>query len=199
MNKTFSLWLVICLCSGLTLWGCGGDGGGDGGSGGAGGNGNGNSAGGGSGNNNSGGGSGASCASVCGVLTACPSAGLDPATCMTVCEQTMSGGCRDCIANSSTCGDDCPAACSGGGMGGGGTGGSGMGGGGMGGGGNNQQGAPIGQECSFNSDCDGGFCIGGGLQDGYCSKTCTDFTDCPEFWDCADNPDGPGQVCLNNG
>ena len=193
MKAAFSWWCVICLCAGLSLWGCGSDGDGDGGSGGAGGTANNNSGNGNSGNNNSG---GASCASVCAVLAACPGA-LDSASCMILCDQMMSASCRDCMANSSECGNDCTAACSD--SGGGGDMNNGGGGGGMNNGGGSQQAGDLGQGCRFSSDCSTEVCIGGGIQDGYCSQACTDFTDCPDFWECSGNPDGPGQVCLNNG
>ncbi len=194
MNTPFSIWITLIVCCGLSLWGCGDEGGSGGGSGGSAGTGSSGTSGG-----------GASCASVCGVLSACPAALVDAASCPTICEQTMSASCRDCIADSNSCGAECMAACSapgGGGMNNGG-GGAGMnnggGGAGMNNGGGNQSGGGIGQGCTFNSDCASEICIGGGLQDGYCSQTCTDFTDCPEFWDCDNNPGGAGQACLNNG
>jgi Cys-rich repeat protein len=43
----------------------------------------------------------------------------------------------------------------------------------------------VGNDCSGNEQCKAGTCIFlSGMDYGYCSKTCTSFSQCPSFWDC---------------
>ena len=46
-------------------------------------------------------------------------------------------------------------------------------------------GRSIGETCEFNSDCSSYAClVVGGASFGYCTTTCSDWSDCPDGWDC---------------
>ncbi len=98
----------------------------------------------------------------------------------------------------------CPDACSesggwtgGGGGSGGGTAGSGGSSGGTGGG--TSTGSPLGGECQADPDCESQICLfKGDATFGYCSKTCEDWTECPDFWDCGSVGNASGTYCIQD-
>ncbi|MFO0658510.1 MAG: hypothetical protein U0165_01560 [Polyangiaceae bacterium] len=46
------------------------------------------------------------------------------------------------------------------------------------------------------SDCSGGQCWApDSISNGYCTRSCTTFADCPSFWSCEQNPLGTGLAC----
>lgn len=55
----------------------------------------------------------------------------------------------------------------------------------------------MGRQCStITNDCPAGYdCVSKvGGPDGICSVPCTDFSDCPSFWDCSNV--GNAQYCF---
>lgn len=143
------------------------------------------------GSSGAGGGStqGPSCDQLCPALAAC---GVPADECQANCA-TLSGACRSCLMSSNCDPTPCQSACQGGNNGGAG----GAGGGSAGGGGSS--GSDLGKDCTvggFDSQCAAGeSCMSnkGGLA-GICTIHCTDWSECPSFWDC--QPAGGGKFCF---
>lgn len=99
-------------------------------------------------------------------------------------------------ATEETCADDPYNACEeygGGGTDGGSSGGSTDGGG--------SSGKELGSSCNLDSDCASDFCYEPDFEiEGYCSKGCTDWTECPDGvdWDCVDVDDHPNTICVKD-
>ncbi len=53
-----------------------------------------------------------------------------------------------------------------------------------------------GETCKVNDECETGCIIGADDVLGYCTNTCEDFSDCPDFWDCAQVGNATGKFCL---
>lgn len=55
----------------------------------------------------------------------------------------------------------------------------------------------FGEMCQGNSDCEYGAClVANDLDDfGYCTTTCSDFSDCPTFWNCEEVGNANGTYC----
>ena len=57
----------------------------------------------------------------------------------------------------------------------------------------------FGKQCQNNSDCIHDSClIAGGADFGYCTNTCMDFTECPDFWSCTQVGNASGKYCVQN-
>lgn len=58
----------------------------------------------------------------------------------------------------------------------------------------------VGETCSENTDCAGSTCLVRRQTDvnGYCSKQCNSFSECPTFWNCEEIANGGGKRCVQN-
>jgi len=55
----------------------------------------------------------------------------------------------------------------------------------------------IGQTCQFSDECDDLCILASGDDYGYCTITCDDFTDCPDFWQCKQAvQNASGKYCI---
>ncbi|MBM4778553.1 MAG: hypothetical protein GQE15_12695 [Archangiaceae bacterium] len=56
----------------------------------------------------------------------------------------------------------------------------------------------VGETCSENTDCAGSTCLVKRQTDvnGYCSKQCNSFSECPTFWSCEEIANGGGTRCV---
>ncbi len=56
----------------------------------------------------------------------------------------------------------------------------------------------MGQQCDKASDCGAGTCVKSQkfTLKGYCSKTCTDWPECPTYWSCGTNPVNNALACI---
>jgi hypothetical protein len=51
--------------------------------------------------------------------------------------------------------------------------------------------------CKTNPDCQSSVCyVGYGNPQGYCSKMCDGFSDCPSFWKCQRVGNAPQKICI---
>lgn len=59
----------------------------------------------------------------------------------------------------------------------------------------------VGDQCQYEDDCCSKSCLYGDPNDnfGYCTKTCNDFSDCPDFWDCVQVENAPSKYCVQSG
>lgn len=56
----------------------------------------------------------------------------------------------------------------------------------------------VGETCFENTDCAGSTCLVKRQSDvnGYCSKQCNSFSECPTFWSCEEIANGGGTRCV---
>lgn len=183
MNSLSKNLVTLTAALVMALPACGGEGGGGstpGGQGGAAGGGQGGTSGGSSSQ-------GPSCESLCATLASC---GVSGGECQESCS-SMSGACRSCLSSHGCDPSPCDATCQGGGGSGGGENTGGEGGG--------ATESDLGKDCTvggFSSECaQGESCKSnkGGLA-GICTIQCTNWNDCPSFWDCTQV--GPGKFCF---
>ena len=65
------------------------------------------------------------------------------------------------------------------------------------GGGSSTGGGNVGDECQGDGDCNSNICLfKSGSAFGYCSKICSSFTDCPDFWNCEEVGNASGTYCV---
>lgn len=59
----------------------------------------------------------------------------------------------------------------------------------------------FGDMCKTDNDCEYGACLYRDLENdifGYCTNTCSSFTDCPTFWKCGEVGNAGGKYCIQD-
>jgi cobalamin biosynthesis protein CobT len=54
----------------------------------------------------------------------------------------------------------------------------------------------VGETCQSNADCDDLCVFAGDVDYGICTIECDSWTDCPDFWDCAEIGNASGTYCV---
>ncbi len=58
----------------------------------------------------------------------------------------------------------------------------------------------VADSCTVNADCSGNACLfrNSGDVQGYCSKVCQSFSECPTFWSCKNIANGASTYGVQN-